>query len=433
MNNDKYIQICPSKSDAERAFICSYLTEIQNLKGDERFDEACINANSRVVNAGSSSDVLSIKNCLEKILAHELESRDDKGKSTNQLDLNTGAGAANLRFLIPICAALGISASIKYDGRRRMIGPLKEELNKNGIEIEEIDGEVNVSGKLLGGRFEIPGDISSQFISGLMFALPLTEEGGEIIIRGRLESSGYVDMTIASLKRSNIDIIEKENGYEVRGRQRYSSLTKYSVEGDWSNASFWIALNLILSIKEEKFSKIEKDDLLKYPIEIKGLDQNSLQPDKEILNMLMRFIQADMNGKLALSGDNVIDASGTPDIIPVISAIAALTNGTTLITNAERIRLKESNRIETICDVLFSLGIDLEETSDGLIIYGVKKLRGAKVRSYDDHRIVMMAAIMSNVCPSTVVIQNSHAINKSYPEFKDELKKLNLDKNIEWR
>lgn len=433
MNNEKHVQICPSKSDAERVIICSYLTEIQNLTEKESFDKACKSAESRISNEGTSSDVLSIKECMKRILLHKIETREGKIKEDEILTLNSGASGANLRFLIPICAALGINASIRYEGRRRSISALKGELEKKGVKIEEFDEEVSVSGELLGGTFEIPGYISSQFISGLMFSLPLTNKGGKIIIKGRLESAGYVDMTMESLKKSSIEISNIKSGYEVKGKQRYSFQSQYSVEGDWSNAAFWIAMNLMLSIGEGKKSELKKEDLLKSPIEISGLDYNSLQPDKEILEILTRFIGADMNGNLALKGDNVIDASSTPDIIPVISAVAGITEGTTLITNASRLRLKESNRIETICDVLFSLGIDLEETSDGLIIYGTHKLRGAKVRSYDDHRIVMMAALISQLCPSKVVIENSDAINKSYPEFKSELRKLNLDTNIEWR
>lgn len=433
MNNSNYIQICPSKSDAERAIICSYLTEIQNLNENKTFEEASISADSRVSNEGISEDVLSIKECMKKILLHEFESSNNRIKECEVLELNSGQSAANLRFLIPICAALGINAIIRYEGRHRSIMPLKEELRKKGIKIEELDDKVKVSGKLLGETFEIPGDISSQFISGLMLSLPITDEGGKIIVKGRLESLGYVNMTVASLRKSNIDIKESRSEFEIGGRQRYQAPPHYSVEGDWSNAAVWIALNLILSISEGKNGEFKKDVLLKHPIEIKGLDYNSIQPDKDILNILMRFIDVDMNGNLALKGDNVIDASNNPDLVPVIAAIAGITKGTTLITNASRLRLKESNRIETICDVLFNLGIDIEETSDGLIIYGIKKLRGAKIRSYDDHRIVMMAALMSQLCPSTVVIENSQAINKSYPEFKNELRKFNLDTNIEWR
>ncbi len=433
MNNSNYIQICPSKSDAERAIICSYLTEIQNLNENKTFEEASISADSRVSNEGISEDVLSIKECMKKILLHEFESSNNRIKECEVLELNSGQSAANLRFLIPICAALGINAIIRYEGRHRSIMPLKEELRKKGIKIEELDEKVKVSGKILGGTFEIPGDISSQFISGLMLSLPLTDEGGKIIVKGRLESLGYVNMTVASLRKSNIDIKESRSEFEIMGRQRYQAPPHYSVEGDWSNAAVWIALNLILSISEGKNGEFKKEVLLKHPIEIKGLDYNSIQPDKDILNILMRFIDVDMNGNLALKGDNVIDASNNPDLVPVIAAIAGITKGTTLITNASRLRLKESNRIETICDVLFNLGIDIEETSDGLIIYGIKKLRGAKIRSYDDHRIVMMAALMSQLCPSTVVIENSQAINKSYPEFKNELRKFNLDTNIEWR
>ena len=433
MNNSNYIQICPSKSDAERAIICSYLTEIQNLNENKTFEEASISADSRVSNEGISEDVISIKECMKKILLHEFESSNNRIKECEVLELNSGQSGANLRFLIPICAALGINAIIRYEGRHRSIMPLKEELRKKGITIEELDDKVKVSGKLLGGTLEIPGDISSQFISGLMFSLPLTDEGGKIVVKGRLESLGYVNMTVASLRKSNIDIIESRSEFEIRGRQRYQAPPHYMVEGDWSNAAVWIALNLILSISEGKNAEFKKDVLFKHPIEIKGLDYNSIQPDKDILNILMRFIDVDMNGNLTLKGDNVIDASNTPDLVPVIAAIAGITKGTTLITNASRLRIKESNRIETICDVLFNLGIDIEETSDGLIIYGIKKLRGAKIRSYDDHRIVMMAALMSQSSPSTVVIENSQAINKSYPEFKNELRKFNLDTNIEWR
>lgn len=433
MNKMNQVLICPSKSDAERALICSYLTEIQNLQEKISYATAISKADSRVANRGESYDVIALTECLKRILLHKISVRDDEIKREAILNLNTGASGANLRFLIPICAALGINAHISFEGRRRMITPMKEELEKNGISIEILTNGVNVSGRLHGGGFEIPGNVSSQFVSGLLFALPITEHGGKIIINGLLESAGYVNMTIAALRRASIEIKEGEKGYEVRGRQRYFSPSGYEVEGDWSNAAFWIAMNLILGIKKGEEHEEGKNSLLHYPIEITGLDLDSLQPDKDILQILTRFINADDRGKLILSGDNVIDVSQTPDLAPIISAVASLTEGTTLITNASRLRLKESNRIETICDVLFSLGIDIEETSDGLVIYGIHKLKGAKVKSYADHRIVMMAALMSQVCPAKVVIQDSDAVNKSYPEFKDELNRLGLDQNIEWR
>lgn len=477
MQDNKSINICPSKSDGERALICSYLAEIQDinnkaqalidknefrlknksglknefkinneseLKNEFRqiYEAGVKKAEERILNLGSSEDVLALRECLRECLKKcsseslglclDNDIKDSNFRET-PIILNCKKSGANLRFLIPIVSALGLDAVIRYEGRKRPIKPLIETLEEKGIRFAIREGEVKTQGRLKGGNFEIDGNISSQFISGLLFALPLTENGGNIIIKGHLESSGYVEMTISALEKSGIYVKKNKSGYEVRGGERYAFPNQYAVEGDWSNGSIWIAINLLRSIGRGAGRDFSIYDLLKFPIKINGLDFKSNQPDKKIMNLLEKFVKIGEDGKIYLGGDSVIDARDNPDIIPILSGIASLNDGTTLITNASRLRLKESDRIETICDILFKLGIDIEETSDGLIIYGAKRLRGASVKSYDDHRIVMLAALMSLACKDKVTIENSEAINKSYPEFKSELKRLSLDTNIEWR
>lgn len=447
MQERKFVKICPSKSDAQRALICSYLTEVQKTTAGTNYDDARTKAESRVKNISRSRDVLAMKNCLDEILKWAVDSKKNEpdGEAELELVLNADASGATLRFIVPICAALGINAVIRYNGRKRTIDPLGELLRGKGLKVTENEGSIAISGKLEGGNFEIPGNISSQFISGLLFALTLTKDGGSIQIKGILESSGYVKMTIDSLERSGIEVSKDGKTFIVTGGQIYSAPDEYKVEGDWTNAAVWMGINAILLATENKIYKGRSSDfiskaeiltgrhLLDFPIQIRGLNMRSSQPDIAILDIIGRFFDIGKDGNNILKGDNVFDCSEIPDLVPVISVLGAVNDGTTLITNAGRLRLKESNRLETTWDVLGRLGADIEETGDGLIIYGMELPRGNRVQSYGDHRVVMMAAMMSLVVPMLVYIEGSDEVDKSYPEFKEEFKRLGLDENLDWR
>lgn len=429
----KTIEIIPSKSDAHRAYIAAALSEIQ---GDKPCDIIC---------DGTSEDIEATKACLSAIKSNDGEAG---------ADLYCGESGSTLRFLLPIIGALGIRGIFHPQGRlsQRPLSPLYEELCLHGMNIST-PGSIPLiaEGKLASGEYRIPGNISSQFISGLLFALPLISGDSLIKVEGKLESAPYVDMTINTLKKFGIEIeehiIEEEvphdnsgNGreseekedvtreYVIKGNQKYRSPKEYIVEGDWSNAAFWLAMGAIG----------------KEPLLIKGLSLNSLQGDKKIIDVLKEFgvdikiysedghDYVEVHPSLEKMEGITYDAGETPDMVPVISLIGALSKGVTRIENAERLRTKESDRLHSVDIILRALGIDIDELPDGLIIHG-GTLKPAIVESYNDHRLAMMAAAASTCFNENEKLSliGWQAANKSYPTFFDKMRELKLDGNLE--
>lgn len=281
-----------------------------------------------------------------------------------------------------------------------------------------------ISGQLTAGVYNIPGNVSSQYISGLLFALPILDGDSSVEISGILESRSYIDMTIKVLSKFGIEIKETKGGFHVKGGQRYMVAEEYQVEGDWSNGCFFLAAG---ALTEEGICT-------------EGLDIDSLQGDKEILNLLKKF-----GAEVSIKGDGGIevrqngplrgidiDASQIPDMVPVLACLAAAAEGTTQIRNAGRLRLKECDRLAAVTKELNALGADIEELSEGLIIHGSHgRLRGGRTDSWNDHRIAMMAAVASLICEDKVQLTGAQAVNKSYPEFFEVLEEAGLSGNIE--
>lgn len=316
--------------------------------------------------------------------------------------LNCRESGSTLRFLLPVVGALGVGCRIDMQGRlpMRPLSPLYEELLRHGMSISpEGSNPLLLSGRLRGGRYTLRGDVSSQFISGLLFALPLLSEDSELIITGKRESVSYIEMTLCALRAYGIKINATKEGYFVPGRQKYRSPGSVSVEGDWSNGAFWLACAA-----------------LKSPVTVTGLDSASLQGDRAVIEALE---------KICAAGDRVmIDACDIPDLVPVLSVVAMAQNKTTVIYNASRLRLKESDRIETTAKLLRAVGASVTETEDGLRIKGdPARLHSGTVDAAGDHRIAMAAAVASVVC-GDVTIEGSEAVNKSYPSFFEDFRRL---------
>ena len=390
----KTIKAIASKSDAHRALICSALC---NEKCDVIMDT-------------TSDDIIATKRCIESI---------KYGKQ----DFLCGESGSTFRFMIPIVAALGIEAHFYPEGRlpKRPLSPLYEELIRHGCTLSE-QGEVPfiVKGKLLSGEYNIPGNVSSQFISGLLFALPMLGGDSTINVIGELQSEDYINMTISTLSKFGIVIKRIETGYFIKGNQKYISPGKYIIEGDWSNAAFPLVAGAFL------------EDGIK----VTGLDINSVQGDKRIIDLLK-----ESGAYVLIEGDEVtvkhgnlkgidVDASMIPDMVPALSILAVKAEGRTHIYNAGRLRIKESDRLKTVTEVIKTLGGDIEELEEGLIIKGTGCLKGGKISSFNDHRIAMMAATASIICKEKVIIEGADAVNKSYPDFYKDLEMLGLDKNI---
>lgn len=357
---------------------------------------------SNIIYSDTSEDIEATARCLEA-----LTSPEDRVKQ-----LYCGESGSTLRFLLPVAAARGAECDFHMEGRlpQRPLSPLYDEMCAHGCSLSaQGTNPLHLSGQLTGGTYTIPGNISSQYITGLLFALPIASEDSRINIEGRLESSPYIDLTLQALSKAGIRVKFEEGGFTVPGSQEYRLHGEHTVEGDWSNAAFWLCMSAMTG----------------GGISCSGLDMNSRQGDRRIIDVLqsMGGVVIDNKASVAIEvpagrlNGAVIDASEIPDLVPAIAAAAASAAGQTVIKNAGRLRLKESDRLRTVSTVLAELGADISELSDGLVITGTGSLRGGSVSSFGDHRIAMMAATAACISSAEVDISGAEAVNKSYPRF----------------
>lgn len=313
-------------------------------------------------------------------------------------ETDCGESGSTLRFLLPVLCALGQPATMKMHGRlpQRPMEPLWSELLAHGAHLTRPQEDIiAVAGKLTGHEYTLAADVSSQYISGLLFALPLIG-GGKILLTGKMESEGYIAMTRNALAAFGVTTELQENVITVSGT--YRSPGEAVVEGDWSNGAFWLAAD---ALSEES-------------VLCTGLDENSAQGDRMVVQAL----------KDIRRGGAIIDAAQIPDLVPILAVVAALTEGTTEIVNAARLRLKESDRLQTVTDMLTELGGQVCQTADGLIIEGTRRLKGGVTSSRNDHRIAMSAAVASIGCETPVIITDAQATEKSYPAFYEDFAAL---------
>ena len=398
------IRAIASKSHAHRLLICAALADKPSkIVCTERSQD--IDATARCLSAlGAQIDY-----CGDTFTVYPLDMPRDNAI------LDCGESGSTLRFLLPVVAALGVSADLILHGRlaERPLSPLWELLEENGIELSRpLENTVHIEGKLRGGSYKIAGDVSSQFISGLLFALSLTTEESDIMLTSKLQSAPYVNMTADALRTFGIEVAKCEDGWHIPPAQGYRACGKICVEGDWSNAAFWLCAGAISA-----------------PMRVFGLNLQSSQGDRAILDILRRFgaevveeVNAVMVKPAPLHGIEV-DASDVPDLVPPIALVAACAKGKTRIFGAERLKIKESNRLLSVSETLNRLGCKVNVTDDGLEIEESAVL-GGFVESQNDHRIAMLAAIASTVSRGEVVISGSEAVRKSYPGFWEDFKSL---------
>ncbi|MBR2614280.1 MAG: 3-phosphoshikimate 1-carboxyvinyltransferase [Clostridia bacterium] len=363
-----------------------------------------------------SADVLATIDCLTKIGAKiEIKNRYLEVYPTLSLpkemvEICVNESGSTLRFIIPVFSALGINYKVSVNGRlsERPLSPMREILIEKGVSFSE-GYPLTVTGKFLGGDIRIKGDVSSQFITGILMALALTKDGGKLEVLEPFESKGYVDITLSSMQKFGIKVEKSGNIYTVFPKEFTGK--NITAGGDWSNGAFFLSMGAI-----------------KGKSTVTGLSQNSSQGDKEILDILERFgafVIKNKNKMTVKSGDLKgidIDVKDIPDLVPVLSIVACFAKGKTRIYNASRLKLKESDRIKSVVDMVNSLGGDAYGTEDEIIING-KDLLGGVVNSYNDHRIVMASSVASLITEKEVVIENALAVNKSYPQFFEILKK----------
>lgn len=363
----------------------------------------------------SSADIDATVRCLSALGA-QIEKVEDgfritPGASACAPMLDCGESGSTLRFLLPVIGALGKNVRIKLSGRlpERPLSPLWEELEAHGMRLSWEERDIlSCQGQLRGGAFTLPGNVSSQFISGLLFAMPLLKENSTLSIQGNVESAQYIAMTEDALRTFGIQFTYAAKAYTVNGGQTYiyNEETPPEVEGDWSNAAFWLSVGALGG-----------------DIKLCGLKTDSLQGDKEICRILAAFgaeIYCEQNTVSARGGTLrgiAIDATQIPDLVPVLAVVAAGAKGETRIRGAERLRIKESDRLKTVCAMLGALGAQIQEMADGLLIKGGAPLCGGTVESFGDHRIAMAAAVASCISEKTVIIRGAEAVEKSYPDF----------------
>ncbi len=312
-----------------------------------------------------------------------------------------GESGSTFRFMLPVAAACGCNAEFIGKGRlsQRPIGELLECLSLHGTKSTGNVLPFVISGKMSGGEFTVSGNKSSQFLTGLLLALPVCG-GGHVKLSSPLQSKPYVELTQKIMSDFGVVSVCENENYTVPA-SKYVSPNTYSIEGDWSNAAFWLASGL----------------------KVVGLNENSAQGDREFSSVMLKMGAVrteDMKFDISSLHGAEIDVTHIPDLVMPIAATAAVANGTTVITGAERLKLKESDRLQSVYGMLKALGADVELMPDGFVIKGKKTLCGGTVDSENDHRIAMATAILAPYCTSPVILKGADAVNKSYPTFWTE-------------
>lgn len=407
------VNVPSSKSMGHREIICAALAQ----------------GISVIDNISMSDDIAATLRCLNALgVKSELTASKFKGRSAVKIYgtggvkatgaiCDCGESGSTLRFLLPLGALCGAPVTFSGAGRlgERPLKPYYDIFDLQGIKYRPAQGlPVTVEGRLRSGEFKLPGNVSSQFVSGLLVALPLLEGNSEIIITTPLESQSYIDLTLSALAKYGIKV--SNNNYQrfiVPGGQKYQS-GNADVEGDWSQAAFWLVAGCL------------NGDII-----CGGAEAASLQGDrvvKDILTAMGGNITMTDGGLQAVTSTlhgTIIDAADCPDIIPVLTVAAAVAEGTTNIINAGRLRIKECDRLHAIAAELNKLGADVTEQAESLIVKGKPQgLLGGSVSAWNDHRIAMSMAVASLVCRGPVIIGGSESVKKSYPTFWQDFRML---------
>ncbi|MBR5290208.1 MAG: 3-phosphoshikimate 1-carboxyvinyltransferase [Erysipelotrichaceae bacterium] len=408
-----FTQIPPSKSLAHRAVICAALA----------------GGTSRIDNIDYSMDVMATLSAMEALGAHIERFKDHviitgikTLKSEKELHINCEESGSTLRFLIPLFSLC--ENKVVFTGKGRLMQRPQSVYEKlfedNKTPLRKTENELIVEGVLQAGEIHVRGDVSSQFISGLLFALPLLSEDSKVIIEGPYESESYVNLTIEMLKKFGIQIEAKDRTLTIFGNQSYHP-QNITVESDYSQLAFFAALGV-----------------LNGPVRCGGLKQDSLQGDRVVVHIIEQ-----MNGKVTYENDcycfdrselaaTVIDLADCPDLGPALMMLASFAQGETKIINAGRLRIKESDRIEAMESELRKCGVQIRSTDDTIWITGKTDWSvSERLSGHNDHRIVMALAVGATVAKTPVVIEGAEAVRKSYPAFFEDLARLGIDVHVE--
>ncbi|MBR5640821.1 MAG: 3-phosphoshikimate 1-carboxyvinyltransferase [Firmicutes bacterium] len=411
------VSVPSSKSQLHRLLICATL--------GERPVEICYK--------GLSEDIRATANCLNalgaKVETEEAEDGSwgrllvtpvDRTKPAHGAVLHCGESGTTLRFLLPVVGMLGTTCLFIRAGRlpERPLAPFDEQLRIHGMTLDGEGSHLTVSGALRSGEYALPGNISSQYVSGLLMAFSGLAGPSRLRVEGRLESSKYIEMTEAVLRQSGIvfskNVTSTETVWTMDGGQTPALPKQVTAEGDWSAAVNFLCMGALSA-----------EGVL-----VQGLNPDSVQPDKAILEVLHRIgatVEWREQGVFVRKGKLQaieFDASQNPDVVPALAALLSLCEGTSRIYHAERLRLKESDRIKSTVHLLRSLSGIVTETADGLLIQGRPFLDGGTADPSGDHRIAMAAAVAACGCKRPVQVLTPRCVAKSYPRFWDDLEQL---------
>lgn len=372
----------PSKSQAHRLLICAAFADRE----------------TRLYCPGTNRDIEATADCL-RALGAEI-TRDEGGYTVLPVQFRPATAVlpchdsgSTLRFLLPVAGALGVDATFQLEGRlpQRPLSPLWEEMERMGCTLTcPTECTIRCQGKLDSGVYTISGGVSSQFITGLLLAFPLIAGESKLEITGKLESAPYVTMTLKAMEQFGVMV----QNFSVAGNQHFISPGTVTVEGDWSNGAFFLAAKALGS-----------------NITVTGLRQDSPQGDRAAAELLP-----------GLEKKLIIDAADIPDLVPILAVTAACKQGA-VFTNIGRLRLKESDRVESVKEMIIALGGTAESDAETLTIQGTG-LHGGTVDARNDHRIAMSAAIAATACRENVIILGAQCVEKSYPRFFEEYRKL---------
>jgi len=375
------IDAIPSKSFAHRSMICSFLSGNTEYLGVENF----------------SADIVATKNCLIAL--------DSAIKNNTSAILDAGESGSTLRFMLPISCLVENEITFVGHGKLmdRPIGELFSVLSSHGVLVKKENGVITKSGKLTAGEFYIKGDISSQYLTGLLLTLPKLDGDSVIIPTTPLVSRPYIDITLSVLSSFGVLVTEKDGKFFIKGNQAFNG--NLTVEGDWSNSAFYLVAGVIGG-----------------DITVKNLNFNSVQGDKKIVEIIksaggnITNKEGEYTAKKSDLTAFTFSAKDCPDLVPICAVLGAFSKGKTVIKDIERLKIKESDRVLSTIALLTNIGIKAKEENNSLIIEGGPIL-GGTVSSFNDHRIAMSAIIAGVNSENGVVLTDALAVNKSYPNF----------------
>lgn len=389
------VTVPPSKSVAHRMIIAAALAD----------------GVSKISNLNPSVDILATMDCMRalgaKINFNENTAVIEGVKNApDKATLNCHESGSTLRFLIPVASALGVNVEFIGSGKlpQRPITTFTDELPQHGVSFNFSKAKggdslpCRVSGQLCAGSYKIDGSVSSQFITGLLFALTLTEGNSEIMIINGFNSKPYVDITLDVLHKFGAEIVETDTGYQICGKPLNPHNS--AVEGDYSQAAFFYVASALGA-----------------NLEICGLNEKSRQGDREIMEICEQFTKFEKAFEL--------DCSDIPDLVPILAVLACFCRGKSKLTNVARLRVKECDRLSAMEICLNRIGGCVTANEDCLEIEGVKSLRGGEVDCFNDHRIAMSMAIAATRCESPLIIRGAECVRKSFPDFFEVYKTIN--------